>query len=148
MQGASLSPRWGCCDWMMIVSGGSHPQLRRQDTELFYDLPLSMTQAALGARLKVPTADGEEEIEIKAGTQPGAEIRLRGKGVPHLRRAGVRGDLHVMVDVRVPTRLSAHQKELLEEFAVEAGERDGAGAAVPPPRRKRGLSDRLKDAIS
>jgi molecular chaperone DnaJ len=132
----------------VVVHLQPHPQLRRQDTELFYELPLSMTQAALGARLKVPTADGEEEIEIKAGTQPGAEIRLRGKGVPHLRRAGVRGDLHVMVDVRVPTRLSAHQKELLEEFAVEAGERDGAGAAVPPPRRKRGLSDRLKDAIS
>ena len=132
----------------VVVHLQPHPQLRRQDTELFYDLPLSMTQAALGARLKVPTADGEEEIEIKAGTQPGAEIRLRGKGVPHLRRAGSRGDLHVMVDVRVPTRLSAHQKELLEEFAVEAGERDGQGAAVPPPRRKRGLGDRLKDAIS
>jgi molecular chaperone DnaJ len=132
----------------VVVHLQPHPQLRRQDTELFYELPLSMTQAALGARLKVPTADGEEEIEIKPGTQPGAEVRLRGKGVPHLRRAGVRGDLHVLVDVRVPTRLSTRQKELLEELAAEAGERDGAAVAAQPAKRKRGLSDRLKDAIS
>ena len=104
----------------------------------------------------MPTPDGEELVEVKAGTQPGAEIRLRGRGVPHLRRPGVRGDLHVMVDVRVPTRLSARQRELLEEFAMESGERaEAAGqpaAGVPKQRRgaprKRGLADRLKDAIS
>jgi molecular chaperone DnaJ len=138
----------------VVVHVQSHPQLRRQDTELYYELPLSITQAALGARVTVPTADGEEQIEIKPGTQPGAEIRLRGRGVPHLRRAGVRGDLHVMVDVRVPARLSARQRELLEQLAAEMGERDEASPAGPAPtsaRRRRGrrrLSDRLKDAIS
>ena len=86
-----------------------------------------ITQAALGARVTVPTPDGEELVEIKPGTQPGAEIRLRGKGVPHLRRPGSRGDLHVLVDVRVPTRLSARQRELLEELSRSWVSRRGAG---------------------
>jgi molecular chaperone DnaJ len=134
----------------VVVHVDAHAQLRRQDTELFYELPLSITQAALGTRVMVPTADGEEEIEVKPGTQPGSEIRLRGRGVPHLRRAGVRGDLHVLVDVRVPSRLNARQRELLEALAAENGERESADAPVDGrrSRRKSGLRDRLKDAIS
>ena len=77
----------------------------------------------------VPTVDGEEEVEIKPGTQPGTEIRLRGKGVPHLRRTGSRGDLHVIVDVVVPTKLSKRQRELLAEYAAEAGEAVDPAAA-------------------
>ncbi|MDA8201841.1 MAG: molecular chaperone DnaJ [Chloroflexi bacterium] len=116
-----------------------HPALRRDGTELYYDLPLSITQASLGARVTVPTAEGDEAIEVKSGTQPGAEIRLRGRGVPHLRRPGVRGDLHVRVDVRVPTRLSKRQRELLEALAAESGER---------PTKPGRILDRVKDAIS
>jgi len=85
----------------------------------------------------VPTVDGEDaEVEIKAGTQPGTEIRLRGRGVPHLRRASVRGDLHVIANVVVPTRLSKRERELLEAYAQEAGD------SVSPPgglREKLGL---------
>jgi molecular chaperone DnaJ len=141
----------------VVVHVAAHPKLRRQDTELYFELPISIAQAALGAKLTVPTADGEEQIEIKPGTQPGAEIRLRGRGVPHLRRAGVRGDLHVIVDVRVPSRLSARQRELLEQLAVEMGERDesagqaagaSGGTAKRSRRQRSGLRDRLKDAIS
>jgi molecular chaperone DnaJ len=150
----------------VVVHVTPHPLLRRRDTELYYDLQLSITQAALGARVTVPTADGDEEIEIKPGTQAGQEIRLRGKGVPHLRRQSSRGDLHVMVEVRVPSRLTARQRELLEELSVELGEAEpeseageaegeGAGETGAKPRtgtrrrgRKRGLSDRLRDAIS
>jgi molecular chaperone DnaJ len=123
---------------------------------------VSITQASLGARVPVPTPDGEEWVEVRPGTQPGTEIRLRGKGVPHLRRSGSRGDLHVLVDVRVPSRLSSRQRELLEELAVESGEiaDDGGGddregptngtgpAARSGRRRKTGIRDRLKDAIS
>jgi molecular chaperone DnaJ len=101
---------------------------------------LSITQAALGARLEVPTAEGVEEIEVKPGTQPGTEIRLRGRGVPHLRRTGVRGDLHVLVDVRVPSKLSKRQRELLEAVASEFGE--------PAPPRAGGILGKMKDAIS
>jgi molecular chaperone DnaJ len=150
----------------VVVHVAPHPQLRRQETELFYELPLSITQAALGARVTVPTATGTEEIEIKAGTQPGAEIRLRGRGVPHLRRPDSRGDLHVLVDVKVPQRLSAKQRELLEQLSAELGEVEEAPGSDNPagtgqkpgtakPRkggrrrgRQPGIRDRLRDAIS
>lgn len=140
----------------VVVHVEPHPQLRREETELYYALPVSITQAALGARITVPTPDGPETVEIRPGTQHGAEIRLRGRGVPHLRRTNVRGDLHVLVDLKVPTRLSARQRELLEELAEESGEvaeaEDGAaaegGARTRGSRGKRGIADRLKDAIS
>ncbi|CAN5683610.1 molecular chaperone DnaJ [soil metagenome] len=135
----------------VVVHVQPHPQLVRRETELYYELPLAISQAALGARMTVPTADGEETIEIKPGTQPGAEIRLRGRGVPHLRRSGSRGDLHVLVDVHVPTRLSARQRDLLEQFAVEMGETEAAPSPVTGKRgrgKQAGLRDRLKDAIS
>src|SRR3954470_5971956 len=115
----------------VVVHVTPHPELRRRDTELFYELSLSITQAALGARVTVPTADGSEEIEVKAGTQPGTEIKLRGRGVPHLRRQNSRGDLHVMVDVRVPARLTSRQRELLEELSVELGEAERETETAP-----------------
>ena len=100
-----------------------HPQLTREGTELYFEADLSIAQAALGTRIQVPTVEGDDtEIEIKAGTQPGTEIRLRGRGVPHLRRQSVRGDLHVIANVIVPTKLSKKQRELLEAYAKEAGE--------------------------
>jgi molecular chaperone DnaJ len=114
-----------------------HPALRREGTELAYDADVSIAQAALGTRISVPTVDGEEEVEIKPGTQPGTEIRLRGRGVPHLRRAGSRGDLHVFVNVVVPAKLSKRQRELLAEFAAESGE--DVSAASGGLREKLGL---------
>ncbi len=99
-----------------------HPSLTREGTELFYEAQISIVQAALGTRIAVPTVDGEEEVEVKPGTQPNTEIRLRGKGVPHLRRSGSRGDLHVMIDVTVPTKLSKKARELLASYAQETGE--------------------------
>src|SRR3954466_6379814 len=104
-----------------------HPSLTREGTELYYDAEVSIVQAALGTRITVPTVEGEEEVEIKPGTQPNTEIRLRGKGVPHVRRTGQRGDLHVMVDVVVPTKLSKKARELLESYAHETGESVGHG---------------------
>ena len=154
-------PRGGAPGNLYVVAHvDPHPVLQRRETELYYELPVSISQAALGARLSVPTPDGDEVVEVKAGTQPGTEIRLRGRGVPHLRRSGGRGDLHVLVDVQVPSRLSARQRELLEEFAAESGEVDrgatestgagaeaGGGNRAQRRARKRGLADRLKDAI-
>ncbi len=114
-----------------------HPQLRRDGTEIYHDLALSIAQAALGTRIRIPTIEGEEDLEIRPGTQPGTEIRMRGRGVPHLRRASARGDLHVIVRVAVPTKLSKRQRQLLEELAAESGEVVLSG----------GLLDRVKDAI-
>ena len=114
-----------------------HPQLRRDGTEVYHELSLSIAQAALGTRVRIPTIEGEEELEIRPGTQPGTEIRMRGRGVPHLRRASTRGDLHVTVRVAVPTKLSKRQRQLLEELAAESGEVVLSG----------GILDRMKDAI-
>jgi molecular chaperone DnaJ len=107
-----------------------HPSLVREGSELFYEAKVSIAQAALGTRITVPTVEGEEEVEIKAGTQPDSEIRLRGRGVPHLRRSGQRGDLHVLVDVVVPTKLSKKQRDLLAAYAQESGEAVGHGGGL------------------
>jgi molecular chaperone DnaJ len=123
----------------VAVHVAPHPQLRREGTELFYAAEISIAQAALGTTIAVPTVDGDEEVEIKAGTQPMTEIRLRGRGVPHLRRTGSRGDLHVLVDVVVPTRLSKRQRELLSEYAAEAGETVANGHS--------GIFDKVRDAL-
>jgi molecular chaperone DnaJ len=124
----------------VAIHVAAHPKLRREGTELYLDLDLSISQAALGATVRVPTADGEEDLEIKPGVQPGTEIRLRGRGVPHLRRAGSRGDLHVLVNVQIPTRLSKRQREALEAYAAASGETDVGGG-------RSGVFDRLKDAL-
>ncbi len=131
-------PRGGAPGSLYVaVHVASHPELSREGTELYYEADLSIAQAALGTKIQVPTVDGDgTEIEIKAGTQPGTEIRLRGRGVPHLRRPSVRGDLHVIANVIVPTRLSKREREHLEAYAKEAGD------AVSPPgglREKLGL---------
>ncbi len=129
-------PRGGPAGSLYIaVHVTAHPTLKRDGTELYYEAAVSIAQAALGTRLMVPTIDGEEEVEIKAGTQPETEIRLRGKGVPHLRRTGSRGDLHVLVNVVVPTKLTKKQRELLHQYAEEAGESVTAGGL----REKLGL---------
>ncbi len=113
-----VGPRGGPPGSLYVaVHVAPHPTLKRDGTELFYEAKVSIAQAALGTRITVPTVDGDEEVEIKPGTQPDTEIRLRGKGVPHLRRTGSRGDLHVLVDVVVPTKLSKKQRELLEAYA-------------------------------
>ena len=77
--------------------------------------PITFPQAALGATLTVPTVEGSEEVAVPAGVQSGHEIRLRGKGVPRLRGAG-RGDLHVVVNVVVPSKLSKRERELLRQL--------------------------------
>ncbi|MEK7533610.1 MAG: J domain-containing protein [Patescibacteria group bacterium] len=83
------------------------------DIVITEDIPFSM--AALGGVLDVPTIDEKVKIRIQPGTQPGTLIRLRGKGVPHVRGSG-RGDQYVKVQIKVPTHLSRRQRELLEEL--------------------------------
>ncbi len=125
-----VGPRGGAPGSLYVaVHVSPHPTLKRDGTELYYEAQVSIAQAALGTKLTVPTVDGEEEVEIKPGTQPDTEIRLRGKGVPHLRRSG-RGDLHVLVDVVVPRKLSKKQRDLLEAFAKESGETIGGSGGL------------------
>jgi molecular chaperone DnaJ len=102
-------------DLYVAISVRPHPDLVRRGTELYHELPVTFPQAALGATLTVPTVEGTEEVEMPAGSQSGREIRLKGKGVPRMRGAG-RGDLHVIVNVVVPSKLSKRQRELLQEL--------------------------------
>lgn len=132
-----VGPRGGAPGSLYVaVHVAAHPSLQREGTELVYEAEVSIAQAALGTKVHVPTVEGDEtEVEIKAGTQPGTEIKLKGKGVPNLRRPTVRGDLHVIVNVIVPGKLSKRQRELLEEYAREAGESYSSGGL----REKLGL---------
>ncbi|MFQ6077304.1 MAG: DnaJ C-terminal domain-containing protein, partial [Candidatus Bathyarchaeia archaeon] len=106
-------------DLYVVVHIRSHPHFRRDGRNIFYDADISFTQAALGGSISVPTLYGEAELRIPKGTQNGTMFRLRGKGMPS--PSGV-GDELVRVIVRVPTKLSPRQRELLEELAKEFGE--------------------------
>ena len=94
----------------------------REGNDVFATVDLTMTQASLGATVTVPTLDGDEELEFAAGTQPGAVVVLRGRGMPILQGFG-RGDQRVLVNVVVPRHLSDEQRRLLEEFDAQADER-------------------------
>lgn len=110
----------------------------RHGDDLHAVLPVSMTQAALGTSLAFETLDGTETISLVPGTQGGHVLRLRGRGVPHVRGRG-RGDLLVQVSVETPTDLTKSQEELLRQLAAERGE-DVAAA-------EEGLLSRLRSAF-
>jgi molecular chaperone DnaJ len=108
-------------DLYVLVRVAPDERFVRDGSDLVSVIDLPAPQAALGARVSVPTLDGEEEVEIEPGTQPGTVITLRGKGMPSLRR-GRRGDQRVVVNVMIPRKLSAEQRDLLERFSATLGE--------------------------
>ncbi len=108
-------------DLYVVVNVDSHPRFTRRDDDLVIEVPISFPQAALGAEIFVPTLEGEERLRISPGTQSGRIFRLRGHGVTHLGRPG-RGDLHVVVHVDVPTKLTEEQKGLLRKLAELSGD--------------------------
>ena len=108
-------------DLYVVIQVREHPIFRREDTEVLCEVPISFTQAALGAQIEVPTLDGPVRTKIAAGTQSGKVLRLRGRGIPSLSGGG-RGDQHVKILVETPTHLTKEQRELLERFAALAGE--------------------------
>jgi molecular chaperone DnaJ len=118
-----------------------HDVYSRKGDDLHCRVTVPMTAAALGTRLTIKTLDGEENVDVKAGTQPGATIRIRGKGVPHLRGTG-RGDLFVHLDVRTPTKLDPEQERILREFARSRGEE------VAELSKQGGFFSRMRDAFN
>jgi molecular chaperone DnaJ len=133
-----VGPRGGPAGSLYVaVHVAPHPSLKREGTELIFEAAVGLAQAALGTTITVPIVGGEEAVEIKAGTQPGTEIRLRGKGVPYLRRAGQKGDLHVIVDVEVPHHLSRAQREALEAYAQASDEIVSEGGLLERMRGKK-----------
>ncbi len=99
----------------VVLNVEPHPVFQRRGDDIVLELQINVAQAALGAEVPVPTLDGEEKIAIPAGTQGGAVIPLRNKGVPHLRKNG-RGDQLVLIRVVVPTKLNREQKRLFQEL--------------------------------
>lgn len=104
-------------DLLIDVSVAEHPRFDRDGADLRLSYELSFPQAALGDRVTIETLDGEVELRIPAGTQPGDRFRLEGRGMPRLQRRG-RGDLFVEADIVVPEKLSAEQQEAIEALAA------------------------------
>ncbi len=115
-----------------------HDRYRRVDDDLVTDVSISIAQAALGTKIDLPTLDGDEELTVAAGTQPGHEFVLRGRGVPRLHGRG-RGDLRAIVRVEVPTKLAAAEADLLRQYAEARGESVSEGG---------GLFSKIKSAFS
>ena len=126
-------------DLYVVIKVRPHKLFKRRGSDLFLEVPISISQAALGVEMEVPTMEGQTELIVPEGTQHGATFRLKGHGMPHLHGAG-RGDLHVAVKVKVPRRLGPKQKELLAELARLSGEKAGLD--------NKGFIDRMKDAFS
>ena len=118
----------GAGDLYITVSVRPHELFAREGTSVYFGMPVSFAQAALGAEVEVPTLDGKVKYNIPEGTQTGTVFRLKGKGIPNLRGSG-RGDQYVTVNVTVPTGLTSEQKELLRSFAESSGTGSGTTAS-------------------
>jgi molecular chaperone DnaJ len=108
-------------DLYVVVHVREHAIFARQDNDIVVEVPISFPQAALGAEIDVPTLEGKVKLKIPGGTQSGKVFRLKGKGFVDLHGYGT-GDELVKVSVETPRRMSARQRELLEEFSKIAGE--------------------------
>ena len=126
-------------DLLIVISVKPHRFFKRQGDNLYIELPLTFTQAALGAEIDVPTLGKPVKYRFPEGTQPEQVFCIRGEGVPHLRGGG-KGDLYVTASVEIPKKLSEKQKNLLREFE--------ASASGNQYEKKKSFFDRLKDAFS
>lgn len=122
----------------ILIQVKPHKFFRRREFDILMDLSINLAQATLGAEVEIPTVDGPTKLKIPAGTQPGKVLTLRSKGIPHLRGNG-RGDQKVVVNVEVPTRLTAEQRDLFEQLAKSLG------SEVRP--QERSFFDWLKDTL-
>ena len=108
-------------DLFLNIRVKPHPLFKRQGNDVICEVPITFTQAALGAELEVPTLDGKVKYTVPEGTQTGSVFRLKSKGIPFLRGNG-RGDQYVKVNIDVPKKLNEKQKAILREFAELGGD--------------------------
>jgi molecular chaperone DnaJ len=111
-------------DLYIVIAVKEHPLFSRHGDDIYCEIPVGFTQAALGAQIEIPTITGRATLKIPAGTQTGAEFRLKGKGFPNMRGYG-HGDLLARIFVEVPSHLTAKQRDLLEQFARLEGDAGG-----------------------
>jgi molecular chaperone DnaJ len=132
-------PRGGPAgDLYVHLSVASDDRFERQGDDVVVTVPIAFTQAVLGATVTIETLEGEEQIEVPAGTSSGYVVRLRGQGIPHVRGRG-RGELRAHLVIVTPTDLTKQQEELLRQFASERGEQ------VAPPGE--GFFSKLRSAF-
>ncbi len=108
-------------DLYISIKVRPHPLFQRQGNDVICEMPITFTQAALGAELEVPTLDGKVKYSMPEATQTGTIFRIKGKGIPYLRGNG-RGDQYVKVNIEVPKRLNERQKAILKEFSELSGD--------------------------
>lgn len=126
-------------DLYIIFRVRPHEFFERDGNDIFCEIPITFTQAALGDEIEVPTLYGKVKLKIPAGTQTGTRFRLRGKGVPDVKGYGV-GDQHIRVRVVTPTKLTERQKQLLREFAEISGN-------VPQGEQEKSFFTKMKRAF-
>ena len=117
-----------------------HPLFVRDESDLLYRTSLNMAEAALGMTKAIPTLEGDDvDLEIPPGTQAGSEFRVRSRGVPRIRRDGRptdrRGDIRVLVDVDIPSKLNKYQRKLVEDLAYSLANNGKRPPAAPRKKR-------------
>ena len=120
----------------VYISVRPHPIFERRGDDVWCELPLTFTQAALGAEVVVPTLDGKVSYQVHEGTQPGDVFKLKGRGITHLGGRG-RGDQFVKAVVEIPKNLSQKQKDILKEFDQNVDDKHY--------QKRKGFFDKLKD---
>lgn len=102
-------------DLFIEISVKDHEYFERKGDDLYLQVPITIKEAILGCQIEVPTLDGRAKVKIPSGIQGGQKLRLKGKGVPHLKEGGV-GDQFVQINITVPKNLNAESKKLIEQF--------------------------------
>jgi molecular chaperone DnaJ len=116
-------------DLYIFIEVGDHPLFQREGMDLYCRVPVSMTRAALGGEVEVPTIEGgRSRVKVPEGSQSGRQMRLRGKGMPALRGTGM-GDMYIELAVETPVKLNAEQKELLRKFEESCAKSNNPNAS-------------------
>jgi molecular chaperone DnaJ len=123
----------------IIVEVDSHPIFRRRNDDILVEVEINVAQAALGAEIEIPTLEGEEPITIEPGTQNDTVLRLRNKGVPHVKHKG-RGDQLVLLRVAIPKALTREQKQLFRQLGDTLGPEEVV-------EEKRGFMDEVREFL-
>ena len=110
-------------DLHIEVTVRPHPLFERDGYNIWYEMPITYAQAALGAEVDIPTLDGKTSFAVKEGTQPGDVLRVKGKGIPYLNGRGT-GDLLLKIMVEVPKNLTKEQKDILKKFEETTGDKN------------------------
>lgn len=143
-------------DLLVEVVVSRHPIFQRQDMHIFSTVPITYAQAALGADIRIKTVDGKVIYTVKPGTKTDTKVRLKGKGVPSVRNAQVRGDHYVTLVIQTPEHLSAEAKEALRKFdeltgnslhAAESKKEESGDSKEKTGKKKKGFMEKVKEAF-